>query len=260
MNTHSKPANTSLARYFRLSGYFRIQDAIPQDQLLKIREDSKALINSEDNHTPTYTKIRLISETIPNAVQKIFESEKIIRAITSILGPNVVLIKNRHNHLSVLPPNIDVFRLHRDVLQWSNTILSLMIYLQDTNETDGATHILPGSQHLDFIQHSGRPGHGGTWMDEHPEFENLLDQAIPIPCKAGDALLVDGVAFHSPGTVVSDKHRMVLTFALRAIDELNSDASYDDNLQLVIGSWIYHGATATSQVLSNIQYGHKTEY
>ncbi|EJM82061.1 phytanoyl-CoA dioxygenase family protein [Pseudomonas sp. GM60] len=232
--------NSSLARYFRLSGYLRISQAISQDKLQKIREQSLSLIPIEDD-AYTFSKIRRISETIPESILTIFESDKIIRIITSILGPNVVLVKNRHNHLSVLPPNLNVFRLHRDVLQWSNTIISLMIYLQDTNEADGATHILPGSQHLDFIHHSGRQGHGGTWMDEHPEFKNLLDQAIPIPCRAGDALLIDGVAFHSPGTVISDTRRMVLTFALRAVDELNANANNDDNLQLVAGNWVYHG-------------------
>jgi hypothetical protein len=46
------------------------------------------------------------------------------------LGPNIELVENRHNHLSIYrAPGND--RLHRDVLQWSRSILTVLLYLSD---------------------------------------------------------------------------------------------------------------------------------
>ena len=46
------------------------------------------------------------------------------------MGPNIELVENRHNHLSIYrAPGND--RLHRDVLQWSRSILTVLLYLSD---------------------------------------------------------------------------------------------------------------------------------
>lgn len=50
-------------------------------------------------------------------------------------------------------------RLHRDVLQWSRSLLTVLIYLSDCTNLGSATRVLPGSHQWPCI---GEPNNGGT--------------------------------------------------------------------------------------------------
>lgn len=116
----------------------------------------------------------------------LFLSSTILDPLESILGPNMELTLNRHNHATLNLKGSNRLRLHRDVLQWSRSLVTVILYLDDATIETGCTHIIPGSHYLPFV---GTPNNGGTWMDEHSVYASLIDQAIPIPMEQGSILL-----------------------------------------------------------------------
>src|SRR5262249_18503031 len=119
------------------------------------------------------------------AILDVATSDRLLGALEPVLGPDIELVENRHNHLSTyLVPATD--RLHRDVLQWSRSILTVLLYLSDCADLAAATWVVPGS-HL--WPSTGQPNNGGTWLDESATYSGMRDQAVPVPTRAGDAVL-----------------------------------------------------------------------
>jgi ectoine hydroxylase-related dioxygenase (phytanoyl-CoA dioxygenase family) len=50
--------------------------------------------------------------------------------------------------------------------------------------------------------------------------QNLGEQAVSVEVKAGDAIFLDPLVFHGAGSGTKSKARVVLTLALRSVDEL----------------------------------------
>jgi ectoine hydroxylase-related dioxygenase (phytanoyl-CoA dioxygenase family) len=143
-------------------------------------------------------------------------SERVLDALEPIIGPNIELVENRHNHVSVFKaPATD--RLHRDILQWSRSVLTVLIYLSDCTDIDSATRVVPGSHLWPCI---GKPNNGGTWMAEVEPYAGLVDQAVAVPAAAGDAVLMHGQLYHAGAGASASGPRMVLTLAYRSVDEL----------------------------------------
>jgi phytanoyl-CoA hydroxylase len=147
------------------------------------------------------------------------------------------MLKNRHNHASISPKYSDPPRLHRDVLQWSRSIVTVIVYLEETTLENGCTHIIPGSHYLPFV---GTPNNGGTWMDEHSVYFDLLNQSLPVPMTSGGILFFDGLTFHGVGVNTTDNTRMSVTMAYHSVDEL-CKGDINSYQLLVRGDRIYKG-------------------
>lgn len=161
--------------------------------------------------------------------------ERLVSALVPVLGPNIELVENRHNHLSTYRcPSGD--RLHRDVLQWSRSILTVLVYLSDCTDPAAATRVLPGS-HL--WPCTGAPNNGGTWLDESADFHGLGEQAAIVPANAGDVLLMHGQLYHAGAGASPAGARVVLTLAYRSVDELT--ALEPTHCRLVTGRRTYRG-------------------
>lgn len=169
-------------------------------------------------------------------LQSFFCSPQILDPLESILGPNIELTLNRHNHATRNLRGSNRVRLHRDVLQWSRSLVSAILYLDDSTIETGCTHLIPGSHYLPFI---GTPNNGGTWMDEHSVFADLIDQAIPVPMQQGSILLFDSLVFHTVGENTNENPRMSLCVGYHSVDEL-AESSNPKSI-LVRGEHLYRG-------------------
>ncbi len=158
--------------------------------------------------------------------------------LESLIGPNIEFIKNRHNHATANTARDTKFRLHRDVLQWSRGIVSVIIYLDDASVDSGATYIIPTSQYLPYV---GTPNNGGTWMDEHHVFASLINQAVQVEVSKGGILIFDSLAFHSVGKNKSVETRMSIAGGYASTDEL---VPLEDNAlrEIVRGERLYRGS------------------
>ncbi len=170
-----------------------------------------------------------------SAYFSIATSVRMLGALEPILGPNIELVENRHNHLSIYrTPATD--RPHRDVLQWSRSILTVLVYLSDCTDLASATRVIPAS-HL--WPSTGRPNNGGTWLDESPVYSAMSEQAVPVPARAGDAVLMHGQLYHAGAGASATEPRVVLTLVYRSVDELSEEDPR--RCRLVNGRRIYSG-------------------
>ena len=138
---------------------------------------------------------------------------------------------NRHNHVYLRDRGSTAsLELHRDVRHWSRTIVTVLLYLEDTNLENGCTHVVPGSHILpDFVNLS----------DNDLLHQIALDQIIPIPMTAGGLLAIDSMIIHSAGKNQTDGTRMSMTLGYHSVDELSSP--HNPKRVLVRGNRIYKG-------------------
>lgn len=131
--------------------------------------------------------------SLDSAFLEVATSHRLLDVLEPVLGPNVELVENRHNHVIIYcGPATD--RLHRDILQWSRSILTVLVYLSDCIDLGSATRVVPGS-HL--WPCADEPNNGGTWLDEVGTYARLRDQAVAVPAGAGDAVLMHGQLYHA---------------------------------------------------------------
>jgi ectoine hydroxylase-related dioxygenase (phytanoyl-CoA dioxygenase family) len=227
---------------FRRIGYLRFENFFDGETTAALRNEMSHHIQERiqpffaDASGRIYRLNNLFDRS--DVFKSVFKATKLLELLTVLLGPNIEFVKNRHNHATMNTKADTGFRLHRDNLQWTRNMVSIIIYLDDATIESGATHIIPGSQFLPFV---GTPNNGGTWMDGHHVFASLIDQSVAIPVKAGGMLIFDSLAFHSVGTNTTDEPRRSIVAGYTSADEL---LPVDDNhyRELVIGERLYRGS------------------
>jgi ectoine hydroxylase-related dioxygenase (phytanoyl-CoA dioxygenase family) len=231
---------TAPAVFFQAAGYLRMPRLVGRGQVEQLH-DLAYRIAEDANHervgrSPEKTRIDQVVSF--DSFLEVATSEQVLDAMEPLLGPNIELVENRHNHLSIYrTPSTD--RLHRDILQWSRSILTVLVYLSDCTDLDSATRVVPGSHLWPCI---GKPNNGGTWMADVEPYASLLDQAVAVPAEAGDAVLMHGQLYHAGAGVSSAGPRVVLTLAYRSVDELAEEAPA--RCRIVRGRRIHRGRGA----------------
>ena len=228
-------------RFFRHSGYLRLPETIPLSTVQTVR----ALVSSHmgcqvqpyiADETGCVIRLSELYQRDP-IFAEIFKSPVVLDPLESLLGPNIELVLNRHNHATINRPRLAARRLHRDVLQWTRDIITVVLYLENSTIENGCTRVIPGSQYLPFV---GTPNNGGTWMDEYSVYESLIDQALPVPMPAGGLLVLDSLMFHACGSNHSQEDRMAVTMGFHSVDELLDDPAPPHRI-LVRGERLYRG-------------------
>lgn len=232
------------ARHFRSQGYYRLPEVFSKDETTEMREfvleeAEKQRSLARELGGPAL-KLYGLYDRNPELMKRVISKTALKDALESILGPNIVFVKNRHNHATVNKHQGEPAEgLHRDILQPTRGLVTASVYLQDSTIENGATRLIPGSHELPFVGTPQADG-GGTWMKEHEEYEGLEDQAMSVPMPEGGVLLFNGLAFHGVGANSTGESRVSMTLGYRSADEL--DANPDDSRQILIaGQHIYRG-------------------
>lgn len=228
-------------RFFRHSGFLRLRETIPSQNVEQMREIMEAHRSAEVEplrRDENRNVVRLENLLNRDPVFKsVFTSETILGPLQSLLGPNIELVLNRHNHATFNRAGENAVRLHRDVLQWSRSVITVFVFLDAANEENGCTHVIPGSQFLPYV---GTPNNGGTWMDEHSVYADMLDQRVPVPMREGGILLLDSLVFHTAGDNRTSESRRSVCCAYHSVDELSGTGG-DPKKILVCGERLYRG-------------------
>lgn len=231
------------ARFYRDQGYYKLTGVFSSEQTTEMRafiqEEAAQLSDTTDPSNPN-KKLYGLYDRNPQLVRQIIGNQALVGALVSLIGPNIVFVKNRHNHATINNrQGAPAEGMHRDILQPSRGLMTAAVYLQDSTVDNGATRVVPGSHSLPYVGVPQVDG-GGTWMSEHEEYAGLEDQAVSVPMKEGDVLLFNGTLFHGVGHNPSGETRMSMTLGFRSADEL--DAHPDETRQiLVTGEHIYRG-------------------
>ncbi|TFB09859.1 hypothetical protein E3V36_05530 [Candidatus Marinimicrobia bacterium MT.SAG.2] len=237
-------------RFFRDVGYLQVGTIVPEAQVEKMR--AVVLDHIENRIEPFRANESGDITYLDNIIERdqvfldVCTSAHLLRPLESLLGPNIELTLNRHNHATINRRGQNPVRLHRDVLQWSRPIITAVIYLENATIDNGCTKLIPRSHFLPFV---GTPNNGGTWMDEHHVFDDLLAQAVDVPMPKGGILLFDSLVFHTVGLNYSDSTRMSVTFGIHSVDELAG--CEDPKKLLILGKRIYKGNDRNRQSIDS---------
>jgi phytanoyl-CoA hydroxylase len=229
--------------FFRHNGFLKLPKRLPSQI---VDEQKKAILSHiEDQVEP----IVVDKDNRPIRISKIWERGGIFQEmlthpyvldpLETLLGPNIVYVLNRHNHATLRLRDDRAAAMssgtHRDVDEWSRTILTVIFYLEDTNLDNGCTHVVPGT-HLA----QGRP-YGSPTIDDDPALRasGILDQRVPVPMPAGGLLAIDSMLFHAAGHNKTSGSRISMTAGYHSVDPFAGVS--DPKRVLVRGEMIYQG-------------------
>ena len=225
-------------RHFRHCGYLKRPDALPPALVAELKETILAdmAAGAEPVVRDENGSVVRLSQVLDRApvFHQAATHPPLLNILESLLGPCIEVVKNRHNHatLNLATDTRDTY--HRDAVQWSRSLLSAILYLEDTNLENGCTQIVPGSHLLPGLDLLHKVEEE-QWVAE----SNLLSQAIPVPMSAGDILLMDGLVFHRIGPNYTQNTRMSMTLGYHSADELRPEE--DPTRIIVSGTRTYRG-------------------
>jgi phytanoyl-CoA hydroxylase len=231
-------------RFFRDTGYFKAKETLPDENVERMVSVIKDHIERKIQPYRVNSKgvIRRLDQVLSRdpIFLETLRLPAILDPLQSLLGPNIEIALYRHNHSTLNLAGDIPFRFHRDILQWSRTIVTALIYLEESSIENGCTYVVPSTHFLPF---AGMPpdGGGGNWAGDHSEYQFVEAQAIPVPMQRGGVLFINSLMFHSVGVNSTSKSRMSSTFAFHSVDDL-SETTSDSKRLLLTGERIYMGS------------------
>ena len=227
--------------YFKHTGYYRILETLPEDLIDRLNEVTAHQIVEmiepivwEDKTDQHPAKVRRLSKIIErDAVYKEAASYPLILdAIEGYIGPNIELLTNKHNHIMVRPPGSFPVPWHSGEEPWEPTLITALIYLEESTIENGCDRLVPGS-HLRPFHKPKRPG--GDWASTHH-----YRRAVPIPMPRGGILVFNDCCYHGADYNHTENSRMSMTLGYRAHD--SHDVLKDDPEKILVrGERIYTG-------------------
>jgi phytanoyl-CoA hydroxylase len=208
------------ARFFRHSGFLKLPTCLPSETVGALRETVRRQIAEEVEPVVRDARGRVVRLSSlwerGGLFREVVTCPEVLDPLEHLLGPNIELILNRHNHATLRLADDGTSYLHRDILQWTRSIVTVLFYLEETTVENGCTQVVPGSHLL-------LPGIGSTRVAEDPAFQasGLLEQVVPVPMPAGGLLALDSLVIHGSGPNRTPGSRMSLTVGYHAVDELS---------------------------------------
>ena len=213
---------------FHHNGFVVVREALPAEVVARLRAVTdeqvarrEAPLVLEQNWVgPGEAPVRRLSKLVARdpAYLEVASSRAVTDPLAGILGEDIELCTNRHNHLMVRPPGSEPVYWHRDAVVWSRPIVTVLAYLDASTLENGCLQVVPGS-HL-----SPWPIHQRLHQTEdQARVERLLTQAVSVPLPAGSLLLTHGCLLHGADANRSDGPRRSMTLAYHACDELGEE-------------------------------------
>jgi hypothetical protein len=228
--------------YCKQNGYYRLPEPLPDDLIDRLNQATDAQLEAmrepivwEDTDARTPSDIRRLSKILTRdpSYMEAATHPLILDALASILGPNIELLTNKHNHLMVRPPDSDVVPWHSGEEIYDPVLFTALIYLEESTIENGCIRIAPGSHQRPF--HSQKRYPGGEFH-QHPFYY----RALPVPMPRGGVLLFDDRLYHGADINHTEYSRRSMTLAYRAHD-VHDVLKDDPEKVLVRGERAYTG-------------------
>lgn len=142
--------------------------------------------------------------------------EKTVAIAEAILGPDLELY-SQGQCLYKEPVGGHPKMLHQDASYFEHRYegpVGALSYIVDTDLTNGALHVVPGSHKLGMLKHVDTFSHLGLEEEEWP-----WERALPILGKAGDTIFFHVKTIHGSKENYSDKPRPVIINRYRSVED-----------------------------------------
>jgi len=140
-------------------------------------------------------------------------SAAILDPLEALIGPDIELVLNRHNHLLVRPPGSAPVTWHRQMR--GVPYVSVLAYIDGSTPENGAVEVIPGSHRSPFP----RPN---RFTAEEIAADPLFKHRVMAPVPAGGLLVFWDSLLHSSPANRSAGTRRSMTLAYLPVDELGS--------------------------------------
>ena len=223
-------------RFFRHNGYLRLPTRFAEGHvaalkaviLRDIEEEVEPVVRSNGR----VVRISNVWDRGP-IFRETITADAILDPLEALLGPNIEFVRNRHNHATLRLRGDGSPGLHRDVLQFTRGIVTVLLYLEESHLENGCTRIVPGTHLFPNLPRAD------AGVEAYAERVGLREQAVPVPMPAGGLLAIDSLVFHGVGENRTNGSRMSMTLGYHSVDELN-DAPNPKRV-LVRGERLYRG-------------------
>ena len=221
---------------FRHNGFLKLPDRLPAARVEELKRTIQTGIvqKAEPVSRDSQGRVVRLSQIWDRGgvFAEALSLPQVLDCLECLLGPNIELVLNRHNHATLRLAGEGADYFHRDVLQWTRTIVTVIFYLEESTMDNGCTLVVPGSQMLPGIRANELSS------DERVLGSRVLDQAVPVPMPAGGLLVIDSMLMHSAGRNLPSGSRMSMTAGYHSVDELSGPNS---KRVLLRGERIYGG-------------------
>jgi ectoine hydroxylase-related dioxygenase (phytanoyl-CoA dioxygenase family) len=199
---------------FRLAGFVKFPEKLPPDTVRALRaaieEDIERAVEPVVRNSEG--RIVRLSNLLDRApiFREVATSELVMEPLADLLGPNIELLRNRHNHATLRLPDPRAEALHRDVPQWSRGIVTVLFFLEESTAEKGCTQLVPGSHLLPWAARAADAVAQGR----------LADQVVRAEMPEGGLLCIDSLLWHGVGANRTNQTRMTITLGYHSVDDL----------------------------------------
>ncbi len=210
---------------FRIAGFVKLPGVLPEQTVAALKEAIRHDIDAAVEPVVRNKEGRVVR--ISNALDRapIFKEVAthplVLDPLEALLGPNIEILRNRHNHCTLRLPDPRAEVLHRDVPQWSRGIVTVIFYLEESTCEKGCTQLIPGSHLLPWAADPA----------EAIERGRLQDQVVRAEMPVGGMLAIDSLLWHGVGSNKTGQTRTSMTMGYHSVDDL---ASVEDPQRLLV--------------------------
>jgi ectoine hydroxylase-related dioxygenase (phytanoyl-CoA dioxygenase family) len=223
---------------FRLAGFVKLPRGLPPETVrdLKgaiardIEREAEPVVRNADGRI---VRLSALLDRDP-IFREVATSPLVLDPLVDLLGPNIELVRNRHNHATLRLPDPRAEALHRDVPQWSRGIVTVLFFLEESTAERGCTQLVPASHLLPWAANAA----------EEVTRVRLQDQVVRAEMPEGGLLVIDSLLWHGVGPNRTGQTRTSMTIGYHSVDDL---AGVEDPQRLLVrGQRPYAGNTRRS--------------
>ena len=203
------------AWYFRTAGFVKLPGILPGETVEELRaaidrDIAAAVAPVVRNRAGRVVRLSNVLDRAP-IFRAVATSPLVLDPLEDLLGPDIELLRNRHNHATLRLPEPGGDYLHRDVPQWSRGVVTVLFYLEEATCERGCTRLIPGSHLLPWAPDAAAAAEAG-----------LLEQVVRVEMPVGGLLAIDGLLWHGAGRNLTGETRTSVTLGYHSADDLAS--------------------------------------
>jgi ectoine hydroxylase-related dioxygenase (phytanoyl-CoA dioxygenase family) len=217
---------------FRIAGFVKLPGVLPPATVQALLDAIWHDIDHEVEPVVRNREGRIVrlSNVLDRApiFREVATSPLVLDPLEDLLGPNIEMLRNRHNHATLRLPDPRAEVLHRDVPQWSRGIVTVIFFLEESTCEKGCTQLVPGSHLLPWARDAEAVARAG-----------LANQVVRAEMPAGGLLAIDSLLWHGVGPNRTGQTRTSMTIGYHSVDDL---ASVEDPQRILVrGQRLYAG-------------------
>lgn len=202
--------------FYQENGYLHVPGLLTRGEAGIYQAECHALAARIGDNNATWASVRGQGMKITHchdvqfraaAFTRLLVDSALTRVAQGLIGPNVEL---HHTKMFIKPPEKGApFPMHQDYPYFPHerhSMIAAIIHFDDAPEEKGCLRVVPGSHKLGPLPAVGE--------DHHlPQFR--LEDATPVPAKAGDAIFMSYLLVHGSGVNRSDEPRTTVLVQMR---------------------------------------------